>query len=36
MLNKFISIVASSVVLGVMGASVASADVLDDIKKKAC
>jgi len=34
MLNKFISIAASSVILGAMGASVASADVLDDVKKK--
>ena len=34
MLNKFISIAASSVVLGMMGTSAAYADVLDDIKKK--
>lgn len=34
MLNKFISIVVSGVVLGLMGASAASADVLADVKKK--
>ena len=34
MLNKFFSMVVSGVLLGVMGASAASADVLSDIKKK--
>ena len=33
MLNKFLSIVASSVLLGILGASAASADTLDDVKK---
>ena len=34
MLNRYFSIVASSLVLGVLGVSAASADALDDIKKK--
>jgi polar amino acid transport system substrate-binding protein len=34
MLNRFFSIVASSLLLGMVGAPAASADVLDDIKKK--
>jgi polar amino acid transport system substrate-binding protein len=34
MLNKFFSIVASSLLLGILGVNAAGADVLDDIKKK--
>ena len=34
MLNRFFSIAASGLLLGVMGATAASADVLDDVKKK--
>jgi polar amino acid transport system substrate-binding protein len=34
MLNRFFSIVASGLLLGVVGATAASADVLDDVKKK--
>jgi polar amino acid transport system substrate-binding protein len=34
MLNKFFSIVASSLMLGILGVNAAGADVLDDIKKK--
>jgi polar amino acid transport system substrate-binding protein len=34
MLNKFLSIVASSLLLGILGVNAAGADVLDDIKKK--
>src|SRR5881296_2439478 len=34
MLNKYFSIVASGLLLGVLGATAASADALDDIKKK--
>jgi polar amino acid transport system substrate-binding protein len=34
MLNRYIPIVAASVVLGMLGATAARADALDDIKKK--
>ena len=34
MLNKYFSIVASGLLLGVLGVTAASADALDDIKKK--
>jgi polar amino acid transport system substrate-binding protein len=34
MLNRYFSIATASVVLGILGATAASADVLDDIKKK--
>ncbi len=34
MLNRYFSIVSASVVLGMLGATAASADALDDIKKK--